>query len=109
MNNYINLEHLQHSWRSNKYSLIIEKKENDKYIGKLSKVPSVIKDIISEGLVLFSEKNHPMYEIIIDDNKYDCVISIISSANNSTRKKDLVEKITMNIGKEDDIVFEKNE
>jgi hypothetical protein len=109
MNNDIELKYLQYSWRSGKYSLTITQEKNE-YIGELSTVPCVIpKNKISEGIVLLNKIKHPKYEIFIGDDKYDCVISIISSANNLTRKKDLVEKITMNIGKEDDIVFEKNE
>jgi hypothetical protein len=108
MNNDIELKYLQYSWRSSKYSLTITP-EKDAYIGKLSTGPSVIPgNKISEGIVLLNKIKHTKYEIVIGDDKYDCVISIISSANNLTRKKDLVEKITMNIGK-DDIVFEKNE
>jgi hypothetical protein len=108
MKNDINLEHLQYSWRSNNYSLVI-KQENYKYTGKLSKVPSIIKEnIISEGLVSFSGKTHPMYEIIIDGYKYDCAISIISSANNFTPKNKLVEKITIKIEGEGDIEFLKD-
>jgi hypothetical protein len=108
MNNDIELKYLKYSWSSGKYSLTITHEE-DAYIGKLSAVPFVIpRNKISEGIVLLNKIKHPKYEIVIGDDKYDCVISIISSANNLTRKKDLVEKITMNIGK-DDIVFEKNE
>tara|TARA_B110000090_G_scaffold203743_1_gene248814 strand:- start:66 stop:395 length:330 start_codon:yes stop_codon:yes gene_type:complete len=107
MNNDIELKYLQYSWRSGKYSLTITQEKNE-YIGELSTVPFVIpKNKITKGIVLLNKIKHPKYEIVIGDDKYDCVISIISSANNSTRKKDLVEKITMNIGKEDGIVFEK--
>ena len=108
MNNYINLEHLQYSWRRGEYSLTITHEKNE-YIGELSTVPCVIpKNKISEGIVLLNKIKHPKYEIFIGDDKYDCVISIISSANNFTPKKNLVEKITIKIKGEGDIEFSKH-
>lgn len=101
----INLEHLRNSWRSKEYSLKIEK-DNSIYTGKLSKVPSVLeKNKIIEGPVSFREKKHPIYEIAIGSNKYDCIISINSVANNFIRRKDVIETITMKIGEDDDIKF----
>ena len=108
MNNDIELKYLQYSWRSGKYSLTITQEKNE-YIGELSTVPFVIpKNKITKGIVLLNKIKHPKYEIVIGDDKYDCVISIISSANNFTPKKNLVEKITIKIKGEGDIEFSKH-